>query len=495
LVCVDIPVIPTAICGNGIIETGEDCDGGACCTATCKFESAATTCRGAAGECDVAEKCSGTSSDCPTDVIKPSGTRCGEFFGMCDVRIERTCDGVSPKCFGPPAEPVLSSIISWEDFNVISFDSFYCHGGDVEGRLAARNSVDLQGFSLGLALTSAIDGTAPYSLFVAGDATWTDGSLWPDGSQVGDYYSEAYVGGTFTAPDYLLARRSGLFTTADANAKFDAAQAYYVQVQSQLTSLPTNANYEIKYTNGLFITCDASADLYHVKVADADYNKADWISLQGCKFSARWIVEITGTGNVVIKGQPFPGIVERVIYNIVGSGRTITGQTGIGGHILAPQNTYTQNSGVTYGKVVVGNFPESRQSNKPNCLNFRSVTISSIILKPVQIGDTRVYVADLSNFIAGDLVCIQGNCRKLVGGEIGDFDGDGVTDQVVSFEDGFPNPILAGTAMTTAVDANTGDKRATWGNNPTPGNSASMTGSSSTLAVCFALIFAFLAFF
>jgi len=415
---------------------------------------------------------------------------------MCDVLIERTCDGVNAQCFGPPAEPLLSTIIGWEDFNVISFDGFYCHGGDVEGRLAARNSVDLDSFSLGMELKSATDGFAKYSLFVAGDASWTSGSLYPDGTQYGDFVAEAYVGGTFTAPDYLLNRRSDLFTTAEANAKFDAAKTYFKAVRDQLAGLPVNAQYEIKYTNGLFITCDNTNDLYHVRVSAVDYNKVDWISLHGCKFSARWIVEISGTENVVIKGQPFPGIVERVIYVITGSGRTITGQTGIGGHILAPENTYYQTTGVTYGKVIVGHVQEARQNNKPNCLNFRSVTISSLVVKPVQIGDTTVYVADLANFVAGDLVCIQGNCRKIVAGQIADVDGDGVVDNVVTFEDGFPSPILEGTQMTTAVDANTGDNRATWGTNPPAGsNQGTDAGSSVALTVCFALIFALLALF
>ncbi|MFO0676520.1 MAG: proprotein convertase P-domain-containing protein [Polyangiaceae bacterium] len=53
-----------AVCGNGIVEAGEQCDAsaqngaaGSCCSATCQFETAAKTCRDSAGQCDAAETC------------------------------------------------------------------------------------------------------------------------------------------------------------------------------------------------------------------------------------------------------------------------------------------------------------------------------------------------------------------------------------------------------------------------------------------------------
>jgi len=485
LVCVDIPVIPISVCGNGKVEPGEQCDGGECCF-NCTYSTA--VCRPAAGECDVAETCSGSSVDCPADVLKPAGTACGEFFGICDVRLEKSCTGTNPRCFGPPAAPILYNNVAWEDFNVISFDGVKIHGGDVEGRLASKNSADLAGFSLGAALTIANDGPAPYSLFVAGDATWTDGSLYPDQPPSGDYRAEAFVGGTFTAPQYLQDRRSAPFTTAEAAAKFDDASTYYINLQSQLSALPTNADAEIKYTNGLFITCAAAADIYHVVIAGADFNNVDWVNLNGCKFTARWIVEITGTGNVFIKGQPFPAIVERVIYNIVGSGRVIHGDTGVAGHILAPRNSYQQVGGVSYGKVIVGNIIEARQANKPNCKQFKGVTLSTIILKGVQIGDTKIYVASLSNFVAGDLVCIQGDCRKLVAGQIADVDGDGTLDNVVTVDQAFANAIAANNFLTSAVDPQGGDTRVPWGTTPTPPQDTTDTPQGAAAQLAFAAV-------
>lgn len=90
---------PPALCGNSVLEGGEQCDDGNlnegdCCSATCAFESAETVCRAAGGLCDVAEKCTGTSARCPGDV-KASGV-CRAAAGVCDVA-ER-CDGVSAQC-------------------------------------------------------------------------------------------------------------------------------------------------------------------------------------------------------------------------------------------------------------------------------------------------------------------------------------------------------------------------------------------------------------
>jgi len=97
------------VCGNGIVESGEDCDcdGGNClnidtccngatckfiyvnyqCSAywhpdccdpnTCEFRKASHVCRKAMDEnCDFSEYCTGTSAICPKDRQKPSGTQC-----------------------------------------------------------------------------------------------------------------------------------------------------------------------------------------------------------------------------------------------------------------------------------------------------------------------------------------------------------------------------------------------------------------------------------
>lgn len=101
-----VTTITGSQCGNGIVEDGEDCDCGGeescgsnnCCDAktcnfkdgavcddandsccsSCQFSSADTVCRASRGECDIEEKCSGSSSSCPSDDYKDDGDKCGD---------------------------------------------------------------------------------------------------------------------------------------------------------------------------------------------------------------------------------------------------------------------------------------------------------------------------------------------------------------------------------------------------------------------------------
>ncbi|KAH9996624.1 Metallo-peptidase family M12-domain-containing protein [Russula vinacea] len=97
-------VITLQMCGNGIVESGEDCDPGkgvnssccdsstckfinnavcdpsssTCCTAQCQFAPATQVCRPAVDPtCDSTELCTGNSSACPADVFAPNGKSCG----------------------------------------------------------------------------------------------------------------------------------------------------------------------------------------------------------------------------------------------------------------------------------------------------------------------------------------------------------------------------------------------------------------------------------
>src|SRR5882724_4735237 len=90
-------------CGNGVLNTGEDCDPGIpnspCCKNNCTFESSSKSCRDAAGECDLAETCTGTSATCPTtDVKKASGTACSDDANPCTLD---RCDGTNDACQHP----------------------------------------------------------------------------------------------------------------------------------------------------------------------------------------------------------------------------------------------------------------------------------------------------------------------------------------------------------------------------------------------------------
>ena len=93
-------------CGNGIVESGEDCDcggesgcrGNSCCNPTtcrfigssvcddsndscctsCQFTPANTVCRASTGVCDREETCTGRDGTCPSDSFLPNGNSCGD---------------------------------------------------------------------------------------------------------------------------------------------------------------------------------------------------------------------------------------------------------------------------------------------------------------------------------------------------------------------------------------------------------------------------------
>jgi N-acetylneuraminic acid mutarotase len=80
-------------CGNGLVEAGEQCDGGDCCTSACVFRPNTHVCRADLGACDVEERCSGSDASCPSDGAEPVGTACGAApVGVCDA--QDSCSGV-----------------------------------------------------------------------------------------------------------------------------------------------------------------------------------------------------------------------------------------------------------------------------------------------------------------------------------------------------------------------------------------------------------------
>lgn len=101
-------VIAPAICGNGFLEKGEQCDCGTveectnpCCNATtctlregsqcaegeccdnCKIAPPTKECRTRHDECDLAEYCNGKSTTCPVDVFAVNGLPCDGGRGYC----------------------------------------------------------------------------------------------------------------------------------------------------------------------------------------------------------------------------------------------------------------------------------------------------------------------------------------------------------------------------------------------------------------------------
>ncbi|TFK76635.1 hypothetical protein BDN72DRAFT_872 [Pluteus cervinus] len=110
------------MCGNGIVEQGEQCDPGSgiespccdsatckfkgnavcdpqsspCCTSQCAFAPSTQMCRPQVDpKCDTAEFCTGNSSACPADVTAPNGQSCGSNDLKC---ASGQCTSVSLQC-------------------------------------------------------------------------------------------------------------------------------------------------------------------------------------------------------------------------------------------------------------------------------------------------------------------------------------------------------------------------------------------------------------
>lgn len=115
------PTISLQMCGNGIVEAGEDCDPGKgvnstccnsstckfldgavcdpasspCCTRQCGFAPSTQVCRASKDPlCDVAEMCPGNSSACPHDVVAPNGRSCAPGLACASGQ----CTSVAKQC-------------------------------------------------------------------------------------------------------------------------------------------------------------------------------------------------------------------------------------------------------------------------------------------------------------------------------------------------------------------------------------------------------------
>jgi len=95
--CIDGVCCNTA-CGGGDPTDCQACGvvAGAAVDGTCAATAAGTVCRAAAGACDVAETCNGTSTSCPSDVLTAAGTVCRTSAGACDAA--EHCTGSSAAC-------------------------------------------------------------------------------------------------------------------------------------------------------------------------------------------------------------------------------------------------------------------------------------------------------------------------------------------------------------------------------------------------------------
>src|SRR5207249_3829175 len=95
----------TSCTDDGNLCTADVCNGTVGAPAcTHAAGNAGTVCRAAAGGCDIAETCTGTSTACPADAIQLAGAVCRAAAGECDLA--ETCDGVTTAC---PADALTAS--------------------------------------------------------------------------------------------------------------------------------------------------------------------------------------------------------------------------------------------------------------------------------------------------------------------------------------------------------------------------------------------------
>nr|Q3HTN2.1 RecName: Full=Zinc metalloproteinase-disintegrin-like stejnihagin-B; AltName: Full=Snake venom metalloproteinase; Short=SVMP; Flags: Precursor [Trimeresurus stejnegeri]ABA40759.1 stejnihagin-B [Trimeresurus stejnegeri] len=115
-------IITPPVCGNELLEEGEECDCGSpencqyqCCNATtcklhswvecesgecceqCRFKKAGAVCRAARTECDIPENCTDQSADCPTDSFHRNGQPCLYNHGYC---YNGNCPVMHYQCYG-----------------------------------------------------------------------------------------------------------------------------------------------------------------------------------------------------------------------------------------------------------------------------------------------------------------------------------------------------------------------------------------------------------
>ncbi|XP_012889855.1 PREDICTED: disintegrin and metalloproteinase domain-containing protein 28 [Dipodomys ordii] len=119
-------IISVPVCGNQLVEMGEDCDCGTpeectnrCCDARtcrikaglrcasgeccerCQFKKAGAVCRAAEHECDLPEMCDGKSSDCAEDRFRVNGFPCGNGRGYCLMGRCPTLEQQCKEMWGP----------------------------------------------------------------------------------------------------------------------------------------------------------------------------------------------------------------------------------------------------------------------------------------------------------------------------------------------------------------------------------------------------------
>jgi hypothetical protein len=84
---------------SDVCDVEDFCDGtSATCADSFVPANATTACRPSAGDCDIAEKCTGLSAQCPADVLRSGADVCRAVVAGNDCDLEERCSGVSAQC-------------------------------------------------------------------------------------------------------------------------------------------------------------------------------------------------------------------------------------------------------------------------------------------------------------------------------------------------------------------------------------------------------------
>lgn len=129
--CVDGVCCNTA-CGGGRADDCLACSvlTGAVSNGTCTVLASGEPCRPGRGACDVAERCDGTSAECPADSVQPMGIVCRPIRTYCDET--EVCDGLGRHCPSDRLRPAGAPCHGQEDIafclQQICWGEPYCGG-------------------------------------------------------------------------------------------------------------------------------------------------------------------------------------------------------------------------------------------------------------------------------------------------------------------------------------------------------------------------------
>jgi hypothetical protein len=229
------------------------------------------------------------------------------------------------------------------------------------------------------------------------------------------------------------------------------AKAYYTRIQNLLAGYASNTLVEARW-GGIHVKCNNPADqMYIINVDAAVLSASTWWDLEGCGFQSYYVINVVGSGAASVSGGDFPTITERVIYNVLGSGRTFTVASGLRGNILAPNNVVRQNTGVTKGLIIAGDIPAALSAQNPTCTKFDPVTITGRANGGFGGGakrqtQERIPVYSLGSFSEGDVITVGSEQTTIVGAEeISNF-------VFLLVEPPLQNTYSAGTYFTTTVN-------------------------------------------